>query len=361
MLGFDKRAARYTWTAVAGAAPAVLRLPAAQDAVRFRPRAAVRLPARAAGETCWTGCCPAAARARPALALAYVFFVGILVFVGVPDRRAGGGTGQHPREGASRAAREMGAARLRRAGSRSIRSSRRCIEKIAGAGRATRSATCSASLPQAGVKLLSVAERPGLRGDDSLLAFFFLKDGASIRAARARHGGGRRRRDLVDDLMADVHLLLAHYMRALVHPQRRHVRRPTASASRFWGCRTRSCWPWWPRLLEFIPMIGPLAAAVPVIVMVTAVERQQRAAGDDLSGGLPHVPGLRARAARDGAGRRVASAGWCCSASSPARRWRASPGRSFRCRCWRWSGSSTAACARRGAARNWRPRRLPMS
>ncbi|MDE3168053.1 MAG: AI-2E family transporter, partial [Acidobacteriota bacterium] len=71
-------------------------------------------------------------------------------------------------------------------------------------------------IPEAGVKLMSVASDIVFVVIVPILAFFFLKDSDAIRTHildLVDAGPGRAR---LDSLMADVHLLLAHYMRALV-------------------------------------------------------------------------------------------------------------------------------------------------
>ena len=109
-----------------------------------------------------------------------------------------------------------------------------------------------------------------------ILAFFFLKEARVIRQHILDLVDDGPRRALLDDVMADIHLLLAHYMRALVvlslatftaysiffsimgvpygvllaadrrdariHPHDRsaHVGRADRAGER--GFRTRTCW-----------------------------------------------------------------------------------------------------------------------
>ena len=49
-----------------------------------------------------------------------------------------------------------------------------------------------------------------------MLAFFFLKDGDVIRAHTLEMLDAGPLRGVVESVMSDIHLLLAHYMRALV-------------------------------------------------------------------------------------------------------------------------------------------------
>ena len=102
-----------------------------------------------------------------------------------------------------------------------------------------------------------------------ILAFFFLKDGHLIREHLLEMVPEGPRRLLLDDLLADIHLLLAHYMRALV----------LLSAAAFtaysiffsimgvpYGVLLAALG----GMLEFIPMLGPLTAGI-LIVLVSAI------------------------------------------------------------------------------------------
>jgi predicted PurR-regulated permease PerM len=101
-----------------------------------------------------------------------------------------------------------------------------------------------------------------------ILGFFFLKDAKIFRQHALDLVEGRSR-ELLNDLMADVHLLLAHYMRALVGLSLVAF----AAYSIFFSILGMP----YALLLaaiggafEFIPMLGPLAAAV-VILLVAGV------------------------------------------------------------------------------------------
>jgi predicted PurR-regulated permease PerM len=99
-----------------------------------------------------------------------------------------------------------------------------------------------------------------------ILSFFFLKDGRAIRSSLLGILAAGSRRDMIQDIGADVHLLLAQYMRALV------VLASTAFvayASFFsaigvpYGILLAAiAFP-----LEFIPMVGPLAASVIILLV----------------------------------------------------------------------------------------------
>jgi predicted PurR-regulated permease PerM len=102
-----------------------------------------------------------------------------------------------------------------------------------------------------------------------ILGFFFLKDGHAIRAHILDLVDEGPRRALMDDVLADMNLLLARYMRALVLLS---LATFTAYSIGFSIMRV----PYSVLLatlagmLEFIPMIGPLTAGV-VTVVVGAV------------------------------------------------------------------------------------------
>ncbi|HWB83023.1 MAG TPA: AI-2E family transporter [Bryobacteraceae bacterium] len=133
----------------------------------------------------------------------------------------------------------------------------------------SRSGEILSALPQAGAKFLTVASDLIYLVIIPILAFFFLKDGHIIREHILGLVESAPQRLLVDDLMADIHLLLAHYMRALVLLSLATL----TSYSIFFSVvgvpygillAAMAC------LLEFIPMIGPLSAGV-MIVLVAAM------------------------------------------------------------------------------------------
>src|SRR5215472_11444751 len=72
------------------------------------------------------------------------------------------------------------------------------------------------ALPNAGIKFLTVASNVIYLVIVPVLAFFFLKDSALIRKQFLEFTEIGPTRVLASDLMDDVHKLLAHYMRALV-------------------------------------------------------------------------------------------------------------------------------------------------
>ena len=101
-----------------------------------------------------------------------------------------------------------------------------------------------------------------------ILSFFFLKDGALMRDAII-DSVELHRRDLVDNIFSDIHLLLAQYIRALVLL--------ALATFTFYSIFLGLMGMPFPLLLagtaaalEFIPAVGPLAGAI-IIVVVGAV------------------------------------------------------------------------------------------
>jgi predicted PurR-regulated permease PerM len=125
------------------------------------------------------------------------------------------------------------------------------------------------SLPRAGVEILSVASNLVYLVIVPILGFFFLKDGRAIRQRLLEMIDDDRQRVLMEGLLADVNLVLAHYMRAILILS---LATFTSYSIFFTILRV----PYSILLaalagtLEFIPMIGTFSAAV-IIVIVTAV------------------------------------------------------------------------------------------
>jgi predicted PurR-regulated permease PerM len=126
-----------------------------------------------------------------------------------------------------------------------------------------------AALPAAGLKVVTVAGDLLYIVIVPILAFFFLKDGRAIRDHILDMVDTGPRRVLVDDLMADIHLLLAHYMRALVVLCLAAFSAYSLAFS-IMGVPYAVLLAAIGGLLEFIPMLGPLTAGV-LIVIVGAV------------------------------------------------------------------------------------------
>jgi predicted PurR-regulated permease PerM len=127
------------------------------------------------------------------------------------------------------------------------------------------------ALPQAGLKFLTVASDLIYLVIIPILSFFFLKDGSAMRDHIVDLFDAGPRRVLLDDVLADVHLLLAHYMRALL----------LLSAAAFttysiafaimgvpYGILLAAL----AGILEFIPTVGPASAGLSIL-LVAAVGR----------------------------------------------------------------------------------------
>ena len=214
MLGIDRRAARYTWTValfvllmwlvylvrktlfvfVLSLLFAYLVVPL----VDFLDRLLVK---RVRTRT-------------PALALAYLLFIGLLVLAGyhigarvvaqantlAAEFPALMEKWQHPPPAAP-------------GGFEALR--RQVLERI-GREIAASGQEILASLPKAGAKFLTLASDAVYIVVIPILAFFFLKDVRSLREGVLSTIEDGRRRAMLVELMADVHLLLVKYMRALM-------------------------------------------------------------------------------------------------------------------------------------------------
>jgi predicted PurR-regulated permease PerM len=125
------------------------------------------------------------------------------------------------------------------------------------------------SVAHAGVTFLTVAGSLVHVVIVPILAFFFLKEGRAIRDSALAMVDDGPRRTLLDDVLADVHLLLAHYMRALVVLS---VATFTAYSIAFaiMGVPYSVLLAAVAAVLEFIPLIGPLSSGS-VIVLVAAM------------------------------------------------------------------------------------------
>jgi predicted PurR-regulated permease PerM len=134
---------------------------------------------------------------------------------------------------------------------------------------AQRSSDIMHALPSAGLQFLSVASNLIFVVIVPVLAFFFLKDGDLIRSNMLEMLDVGPLRGMVESVMDDIHLLLAHYMRALVLLS---LSTFTAYAIFFsiMGVPFGVLLAVVAMALEFIPMIGPLTA-VAAILLVTVI------------------------------------------------------------------------------------------
>jgi predicted PurR-regulated permease PerM len=134
---------------------------------------------------------------------------------------------------------------------------------------AQRSSDIMGELPSAGLKFLSAASNLIYVVIVPVLAFFFLKDGDLIRGNMLEFLDTGPLRGVVESVVADIHLLLARYMRALVLLS---LSTFTAYAVFFtiMGVPFGVLLAVVAMALEFIPMIGPLTA-VAAILLVTLI------------------------------------------------------------------------------------------
>jgi len=126
-----------------------------------------------------------------------------------------------------------------------------------------------AEIPRAGAKILSVASNLIFVVIVPILGFFFLKDGRALVRQFVEMVEDGPRRALLDDLLADTSLLLAHYMRAILLLS---LAAFTAYSIFFTilGIPYSFLLAALAGTLEFIPMIGPLTAGA-LILIVTGV------------------------------------------------------------------------------------------
>ena len=131
---------------------------------------------------------------------------------------------------------------------------------------AARSSSLISELPQYGLQLLSVASNVIYVVIIPVLAFFFLKDAPTMRGHFLDVLEEGPRRALLGDLMSDVDLLLARYMRALF----------LLSAAAFAAYAIFFSVMRMPYaillaaasgLLEFIPMLGPVTAVALILIV----------------------------------------------------------------------------------------------
>src|ERR1017187_472821 len=145
-----------------------------------------------------------------------------------------------------------------------------------------RSGDIMRQLPAAGLQFLSVASNLIYVVIVPVLAFFFLKDGDLIRRHMLEMLDVGPLRGVVESMMADIHLLLAHYMRALVLLS---LSTFTAYAIFFsiMGVPFGVLLAVGAMALEFIPMIGPLTAVAVILLGVFGGAEVAGVAGSFLS------------------------------------------------------------------------------
>jgi predicted PurR-regulated permease PerM len=266
MLGIERSAARYTWTAAVVLlalwlvyqlrttlfvfALALLFAYLLSPLVNLLDRAIPRKGTRTL-----------------ALALAYVIFIGAVVLVGI---QIGTRVAAQSKTLASQLPGMMAKIEqpspMAPAAVNSLKA--RLIASLR-ADWAQRSSDIMRELPAAGLQFLSAASNLIYVVIVPILAFFFLKDGNLIRSSTLEMLDVGPLRGVVESVISDIHLLLAHYMRALVLLS-------LCTFSAYAICFTILGVPFGVLLavvamaLEFIPMIGPLTA-IAIILLVTLI------------------------------------------------------------------------------------------
>jgi predicted PurR-regulated permease PerM len=263
MLGIDRRAARYAWTAalvllglwlvyvvrttlfvfVLALLFAYLLSPLVNFLDQVLPSSRTR---------------------TPALALAFVIFVAIVIFIGgqIGSRVVEQGNTLVGRLPAMLQAWKEPTPTA----SSTFNSLKQQVIGRVQAEIAQRSTDILEALPKAGLKALSVASNVIYLVIIPILAFFFLKDGDLIRQHILEMLEDGPRRALLDDVLDDIHLLLAHYMRVLVLLSLASF---TAYSIFFSivGVPYAILLAALAGMLEFIPMIGPLTAGITILVV----------------------------------------------------------------------------------------------
>jgi predicted PurR-regulated permease PerM len=267
MLGFDAKAARITWTVIVvlvlvylvylvrstlfifviALLLAHLLSPLVDLIDRFLPTSRKRTR-------------------TPALALAYIIFVGAVVLVGVQFGSV-----------AVQQAKALGTSfpPMIQSAITSWQNTNTGIESLdslkqqAMDGLKDNLGKMASQLPEASVKIVSVVSNLIYLVIIPVLSFFFLKDGREMSRQILELVDVGPGRAMLDDVLADIHLLLAHYMRALMVLS-------TASFTAYgiffailgipYGVLLAAMG----GMLEFIPMIGPLVAGL-IIVLVAGV------------------------------------------------------------------------------------------
>jgi predicted PurR-regulated permease PerM len=266
MLGIDRRAARYTWTAV-------LVLISLCLVYLMRTTLFVFIVALLFGYLLSPlvdvidRILPGKRTRTLALAIAYVIFVAVL-FIGITQ------IGSRAVEEANSLIKSMPdkLARFERPNDSlpaSVNAFKAQIVQRVEDQLSKSSSDIISSLPRAGARILSVAGNLVYLVLVPILGFFFLKDGREMRQRLLELIDDDRRRALADDLLADVNLLLAHYMRALLI-----LSLATFTSYSIFFTILRVPYSILLAALaatfEYIPTIGTVSAAV-IIVIVTAV------------------------------------------------------------------------------------------
>jgi len=260
MLGIDRQAARYTWTAAV-----ILLLLAAVYLIRTTLFVFIVALLFAYLLTPLVNFLdrflPASRTRTPALVVAYLMVIGAVIFAGVAlgSRIADQAQSLIDRLDLTRRAGE----------STPVVGQPGLVDRVVGEIQSQirqHSAEIMSILPKAGLKALSIAGDLVWVVIVPILSFFFLKDGRVIREKIVGLMDDGPRRDLVEDVLKDMNVLLAQYMRALLV-----LSLFTLVFFSFYLSVTRVPYALLlaaiAAILEFIPMIGPFTAAVTILLV----------------------------------------------------------------------------------------------
>jgi predicted PurR-regulated permease PerM len=265
MLGFDRRAAQCTWT-VALTALALILVYEVRVTVFVFILALLLAYLLSPLVDLLNRVLPTNRTRTVALGLAYVIFLGVIVFLAI---NLVGRVVDQAQSLAQRFPKMLANWQTATTGPPAINSLKDQIIEHVRTFVAQPFGDLLATISQAGIRALSVARDLVFLVVIPILSFFFLKDGPLLRQHILDSVDKGPRRALLVDVIDDVHLLLAHYMRALVLLS---LAAFTAYSIAFsvMGVSYPVLLAALGGMLEVIPMLGPLVAGV-IISMVSLV------------------------------------------------------------------------------------------
>ena len=263
MLGIDRRAASYTWTAAL-----VLLLLAFVYQIRstlfiftlalmfaYLLSPLVNLLDRLL---------PSSPTRTPALGLAYILIVAIAVLAGI---KLGSVAVEQAKDLNARLPAMIESLKTPSANaSDTINNIKAQIVDKVGGTFAEHSSDIVSEVASAGLKFVTVASGLIYVVLIPILSFFLLKDAGTIRQHIIDLVPDAHGRALINDLMADIHLLLAHYMRALFALSLGAFTSYSIFLSII-GLPDGILLAAVAGMLEFVPMVGPLTAAALILVV----------------------------------------------------------------------------------------------
>jgi predicted PurR-regulated permease PerM len=263
MLGFDRRAASYAWS-VALTAMLLILVFLVRKAIFVFVLALLLAYLLSPLVDLLDRVLPTNRTRTLALGLAFVIVVGIVVLIGT---QIGSRVVEQANSFAQRFPQMLTRWESATAGPpTAVNSLKEQIIERAKTEIGERSGDILATLSRAGLKIITVASDLIYVVVIPILSFFFLKDGRLIRQHILEMVDEGPQRILLDDVMADVHLLLAHYMRALVLLS---LSTFTAYSITFaiMGVPYAVLLAALAGMLEFIPMLGPFTAGVTILIV----------------------------------------------------------------------------------------------